>query len=380
MLKNLSKHSSLMIVSDTPMWKTVDGVWVFEPTLREVEWLAEMFEKITWMGYGHDSAPKSFARLSNKPNIDFIVLPNASGGGTLMQKLRIIPFIPMLMITILRQIRKNEYIHTRGPAVPALFAILISFVDRSRNYWHKYAGNWKQNPAPWAYALQRFLLRYNPHKVSVNGTWPDEPSNIVNIENPCITRQELIDAREVAKGKANEGLVNLCFVGALIPNKGIRPFIDSLALITQGKKIGHVYIAGDGPDRIALERKAATLTFNISFLGNLKRAEINNVYSQSHVIVIPSATEGFPKVIAEAAAYGCVPIVSDVSSIGQYIKHGFNGMLLKNIKEETIAHAIDDLLKDSHKRIEMVNKLVTLAELFTYERYCMCIQNDIFTK
>lgn len=377
MLKNLSKHSSLLIISDTPMWQTTDGVKVFEPTLREVEWLAEMFDRITWIGYGHENAPQNFARSTFQPNINFIVLPYAVGGSSWLQKLKIIPFIPMMMVTILRQIRENSNIHTRGPSVPALLSILASYLDRSRTYWHKYAGNWKQDPAPWAYALQRFLLRHNPHKVSVNGTWPGEPPTIINLENPCLTNQEFVAGRESAAQKSNTGFLNLCFVGALKPAKGIHYFIQSLSLLTHKHKIGQVYIAGDGPDRLTLQQEASSLPITVSFLGNIKRGEINNVYRNSHIIVLPSATEGFPKVIAEAAAFGCIPIVSDVSSISQYVKNGINGLLLENTKPKTIAKALDQLLYNDEIRKSMAIKLVDLAELFTYDRYCMRVRDEI---
>lgn len=377
MLKNLPKYTSLLIISDTPMWRTEDGVSVFEPTLREVEWLSEMFERITWMGYGHLGSPKSFARLTVKRNIDFIILPYAVGGNSLIQKIRIIPFIPMMLTSILKQINRNKYIHTRGPSVPALMAVLISYIIRSRIYWHKYAGNWIQKSAPWAYALQRFLLRHNSHKVSVNGKWPKESKRIINLENPCLTLEEYIMATKTISGKKQDNLISVCFVGALIPAKGIQSFLNSLSLLEFKGKIEEVYIVGDGPDRLALQQQAANIDIRVSFLGNIKREAINDVYFKSQIIVLPSATEGFPKVIAEAAAFGCIPVVSDVSSIGQYVKNGINGLLLDNTQPKTIAKALDLLLCNDKMRKDMAIKIVDLAELFTYDRYCKRVRDEI---
>jgi glycosyltransferase involved in cell wall biosynthesis len=376
MFNDLPKYSSLLIISDTPMWQTKDGVSVFEPTLREVEWLGEMFEHITWMGYGHGEVPKSFARQTSKLNINFIVLPYAVGGSSLLQKVRILPFIPKILLTILRQVRNTRYVHTRGPSVPALITILISYADRSRIYWHKYAGNWMQKGTPWAYALQRFLLRHNPHKVSVNGAWHRESTRLINLENPCLTSEEFKEATVRVPNKQT-GLINICFVGALTPAKGINLFLKSLSLIKTKNKVGEIFIAGDGPDRISLQKQTAALNFQVSFLGNLKRDAINEVYFNSHIIVLPTTTEGFPKVIAEAAAFGCVPVVSDVSAIGQYVKDEINGILLRDTEPKTIANAIDQLLENDEERIAKAMKLVNLAELFTYERYCKRVQNEI---
>ena len=48
----------------------------------------------------------------------------------------------------------------------------------------------------------------------------------------------------------------------------------------------------------------------ILMLGALNREEIFQIYKESHAIILLSKSEGFPKVIMEAGAFGCVPIVS----------------------------------------------------------------------
>ncbi len=118
-----------------------------------------------------------------------------------------------------------------------------------------------------------------------------------------------------------------------------------MQILKTAKKVGHVYIAGDGSERKALEEKAIKLPINVTFLGNLRRDAINKVYRDSQIIILPSDSEGFPKVIAEASAFGCVPIVTDVSAIGQYIKNGKNGLLLPDNKSTTIAKAFTTFFK-----------------------------------
>jgi len=367
----------LLIISDSPMWKLDNKVFVFEPTLREVEWLADNFESITWIGFNFGSLHKSFARETIKSNVNFIPLRHATGGSSFVEKLKILPHLPLLCAKLIKIILQHQYVHTRGPSVPALIAILFSYFDRNRNYWHKYAGNWMQKDAPCAYALQRYLLRKSKHIVSVNGHWPGDPTHVLNLENPCIAEVELETAFHTRKNISTDRIV-LCFIGALTPSKGIWEFLRAIFLLKYKDKIETVYIAGDGPDRNELEILAGTLKMSIQFLGNLKRNEINLVYQRSDIIVLPTANEGFPKVIAEAAAFGCVPIVSDVSSIGQYIKDGVNGILLTNIKPESIARAIDLLLKDSQKRQSMSKVLPSMATLFTYERYCKRVVSEIY--
>lgn len=376
---DIPSSSSLLIISDTAMWQVNGEISVFEPTLREVEWLGGMFKSITWIGYGCPGVPKTFARATNNSNIEFVLLPHARGGKTFFEKLKILPFIPRLIFIMLRHLRKHTFVHTRGPSVPALLAILFSNFDNTRKYWHKYAGNWIQDPAPKAYGLQRFLLKHNQHKVSVNGFWSDNPANFVNLENPCLTNTELEEANKIAQNKSLRSAFTICFVGGLVKAKGIFEFIDALALIEDKTKIEKVLIAGDGSEHELVKLKAKLIPIPIHFLGNIKRDALNTVYTDSDIIVLPSATEGFPKVIAEAAAFGCIPIVTNVSSIGQYIVDKRNGMLLKDGKPEAIAAALVFLFSRKEKLAEMKSNVVQMSQLFTYEHYCKAVNKRIFS-
>ncbi|MFM7595915.1 MAG: glycosyltransferase [Flavobacteriales bacterium] len=66
--------------------------------------------------------------------------------------------------------------------------------------------------------------------------------------------------------------------------------------------------------------------------------EIQSLYSRSHTLVLTSQSEGFPKVIAEAMAFGCVPIVTAVGAIPEVLSEDAGAMLTNplNCVEETI--------------------------------------------
>ena len=65
-------------------------------------------------------------------------------------------------------------------------------------------------------------------------------------------------------------------------------------------------------------------------LGLLNRKDIFKIYSQSHILILLSKTEGFPKVVAEAAVFGCVPVVSNFNGISEIIEHGNNGFIMNS--------------------------------------------------
>lgn len=69
-----------------------------------------------------------------------------------------------------------------------------------------------------------------------------------------------------------------------------------------------------------------TLPTNITIIPTVKQADLLAYYQSSHFYIQLSISEGFPNALAEAMACGCVPIVSNVSSMPNII--GDTGFVL----------------------------------------------------
>jgi glycosyltransferase involved in cell wall biosynthesis len=247
-------------------------------------------------------------------------------------------------------------------------------------YWHKYAGNWDSANIPITYLLQKKLLRKlvtDKRKVTVNTVDAKISADIIPFDNPCITEAEMQSAKNVSKLFA--GKMTLLFVGNLVNAKGILPLLDAMNIIDISK-VEQLIIAGDGPLREMVEGLAATLPVRVQLTGVLSREELNGCYRQSHFLLLPSKTEGFPKVIAEAAAYGCIPVSTAVGSIPRYIKHKQNGWLLEDDMPATIASALTELLASDSAYLQSLSENASaLTETFTYERYVSRLKNEIFS-
>jgi len=70
------------------------------------------------------------------------------------------------------------------------------------------------------------------------------------------------------------------------------------------------------------------------------KTTIERLYAISHVLVLTSESEGFPKVISEAMAFGCVPVVTAVGAIPDVLEREESALLTnpQNCVEETIEH------------------------------------------
>jgi len=86
--------------------------------------------------------------------------------------------------------------------------------------------------------------------------------------------------------------------------------------------------------------------------------EMNRLYSEAHIIILTSAYEGFPMVIKEGMAYGCVPLVTALEGNKMHLKNGYNSILIGEFENEeaVVKQAItqiNGLLADDGRLKEM---------------------------
>ena len=68
--------------------------------------------------------------------------------------------------------------------------------------------------------------------------------------------------------------------------------------------------------------------------GEVKGSEMPALYAQCQVLILTSAYEGFPMVIKEAMANGCVPVVTALEGNKTHLKNGQNALLIEAVTDE----------------------------------------------
>jgi glycosyltransferase involved in cell wall biosynthesis len=358
-----------------------DGMTVgYEPVVRELDSISNLFDEIIWLGYGQKNIKCAISKPTS-PSIKLIRLPS-SGGGGLLGVIKIIALYPIYLIYILKNMKGVTHIHSRAPSHPALIAMYISIFDKHRIYWHKYAGNWNELNPPKSYGFQRRLLKTITSKsvyATINGSWPEQKNNIITFENPCLTESEFRDAKAIGEKKEFAGCLILLFVGNLSAFKGVKHLVEAIELVDRPERFLELIIVGDGDLRSELEELSALKrNVPIRLLGSLKREELVTIYTKAHINILPSSSEGFPKVIAEGAAFGCIPLVTDLSSINQYIQDGENGFLLQDTNKETIIEKLNLIAMSSNLKNISLSTL-NISKPFTYEYFRNRI-NSLFLK
>lgn len=366
----------LLIVSDSAMYVQGKEVHAYEPVMRELVVLAPMFDEVIWLGSRVNKL--SPILTADKPqNLRLVAMPSVRH--TSFNLLKVLAVYPVFVFTILRYLLGATHVHTRGPSHPAFIVLLFSRLFGRKQYWHKYAGDWTSATAPFMYRLQRNLLRglnNDNARVTVNGRGAGYDKHILSFENPCLYEAERDNAIRANKDFSDK--LNILFVGEFTEAKGIDVLMQ---VIEDGlpERIGNIYLVGMGPMHEAIKSKCAHLE-RVYLAGAIHRAELDDYYRKAHLLILPSRSEGFPKVVAESAAYGCIPVVTGISVISTYVKDGVSGILMPDNAPATVHMALQRLC--AMEEADLGNMSAAARQMtapFTYEHYLHRIKNEIFT-
>jgi glycosyltransferase involved in cell wall biosynthesis len=192
----------------------------------------------------------------------------------------------------------------------------------------KYAGQWPEFPGEgWASRLQKRLLRSRwwSAPVTVYGQWPNQPAHIVPFFTSVMTSAQVDRARRAARlRRFDEPTLRILYVGALGAWKNVDAVIRAVAnLRAEGVPVT-CDLVGDGPARADLERLGAVLELGdtVQFIGGIDPEQVFDYYERSHVLVLASNSEGWPKAIAEAMSFGLICIGSNRGLVPQMLGDG----------------------------------------------------------
>jgi len=364
----------LLIISHTPHYLEDYQVVGLGSTIREIDQLASLFSEVVHLAPLHTiDAPADSLPYEN-PKVKAVLLKPA-GGEHWAEKLSYLWRLPGWLTLMKKELKKADAVHIRCPAVISLLALFACWMwARKKPCWVKYAGNWLgRSEEPLTYRWQRRILaQHRPNRVvTINGRWPNQPDHVISFYNPSFSSVELAQGRSIAEVKHLSEPVKLLFVGRTDEAKGVGVVLQILQGVLASGVNSELVLVGDSPQRDHFERVAQALGLeeSVQFLGWLDHTELAKEYAKVHFILLPSVSEGWPKVLSEAMAYGVVPLASDVSSIPQILAetqagHAFPADQPQRFVDKIVQYTLDT---DSWKTTSQYG--LQAANLFTYENY-----------
>ena len=175
-----------------------------------------------------------------------------------------------------------------------------------------------------------------------------------------------------SSGSAGRTLV---FAGRLGPQKALGVALQALVDVP-GVTLA---VAGDGPERSALERRAGELGLDgrVSFLGSVPRAQVLRLFRAADASVLPSAWENFPHTVVEALAVGCPVIATAVGGVPEVVRDGENGLLVPPGDPAALAAAIERFFSDGDLRARLAEAAPASVEGYSEENVFTTIEAEL---
>lgn len=148
---------------------------------------------------------------------------------------------------------------------------------------------------------------------------------------PAVTEAELVEGRPL----------RIVAIGTLGWRKGFDVLIAASAL---AERAWTVDVIGDGDLRSDLEEQAARAGGRVRFVGY--RANAANSISDYEVLCLPTRGEAFPYVTLEAMVRQRPVVASRVDGVGELVRDGVNGLLVRPEDPTALAAALDNLAMD----------------------------------
>lgn len=209
------------------------------------------------------------------------------------------------------------HFHAEGPCamlwLPKLFRkrciATIHGLDHQRAKWGKFASIYIMLGEKCAvkFADEIIVLSEGVQKYFMD-TYGRKTQFIPNgVNRPVLRKADII--------KEKFGLEKdsyLLFLGRLVPEKGIRYLIEAFKQVQTDKKL---VIAGGSSDTEEFAAELKELAKNdarILFTGFVQGDELDELYSNAYLYVLPSDLEGMPLSLLEAMSYGNCCLVSNI--------------------------------------------------------------------
>ncbi len=142
-------------------------------------------------------------------------------------------------------------------------------------------------------------------------------------------------------------------IGRHVPQKGFDILLRAFA---QADLPGHdLILAGDGPERAALQALAVTLGIQnkVVFTGRADRAAAVSLFKGCAFFVLPSRQEPFGIVNLEAMTAGKAIIASRVGGVPEVVLDGDTGLLVPPEDVDALARAVQQLACDAPLRQQL---------------------------
>jgi glycosyltransferase involved in cell wall biosynthesis len=179
------------------------------------------------------------------------------------------------------------------------------------------------------------------------------PRKVVVIPNAYIPRSDdgVVDLR--AELGIPAGVPVVASVAVFRPQKALDVLVDAFALLVEAIPDAHLLLVGGGKCKPAVEEQVERLGLTEQVHMPGRREDVASVWAAADLAAMSSDFEGTPLAAIEALEHGVPLVATDVGGLPDIIGDGKGGVLVPPRDPAALAHALEDLLRDSGKRARL---------------------------
>jgi glycosyltransferase involved in cell wall biosynthesis len=374
------KYKKLSIIAHLPHIKTNEGFVAYEPYVREINLWAELFHTVIIYTEVTKGKPKwSFKTIPSNCIVKKIYL---STGSTLKSKIYRLFQYPFVCFQILFILINSEVLHFRSPGATTIIANLLNkfFNKRTIVKWATYFGEMpiKSYNIKW----ERNLLLNPPCNTRVLIYGQGSHQNHIPFFPAMFAEKEIQDLMKTNIDKKWTMPYQFICAGRLFIYKSFDLILHGLVIFKHKYPDikWHLTIIGDGEERKKLETivNDGNIMNEVSFIGSKPFNETIKYYQRSHIVIMPGLYEGWPKVVNEAWATGCLPFVVNFGNAMYPIKISNGGGACFEPDPLSFADSLAELLRKPSSEIEqMIQKGQQTNFEMTLEKYKEGIEKEL---
>ncbi len=230
--------------------------------------------------------------------------------------------------------------------------------------------------------MTRWAIRVSRAHVLANGAELAtifQSKRTVQVVSTSITEADFLVRDDTCLGDS----IRILFVGFIRPEKGLEYLIRALPRVETAKP---VRLALVGPsDQFAGERKRLEgivlelgLTDHVSWEGYAAFGrDLFDQMDRSDVLVLPSVSEGTPRVLVEARARSLPVISTTVGGIPSSVTDGEDGLLVPPCNVGALARALSSVIDDGDLRRRLIDRGRERVSGLTVGRFAALVMQQL---
>lgn len=371
----------LVVVSHVVHYRFEGRLFAYGPYAREIALWAELFAEIAIASPCRSERPPADALPLEAENIS--ILPQVEAGGeTFRAKLQLLAWLPVMIVRLVRAIAGADAIHVRCPGNLGLFGTVLAPLF-GKPLIAKYAAQWSGSRGEGRLVrFQKWLLASSWWRgpVTVYGEWPDQPAHIVPFFTSLLSAEQMERARKSARRERSRTSWNVLYTGRLSQSKHVDAVLRALEAARRSGYPMTATIVGEGPERASLEALTEELRIQdaVEFTGGLAFEDVLERLERADILALVSETEGWPKAIAEAMAFGLIAIGSDRGFVPKMLAEG-RGFVVPPGNSEELARCLVEIAQNPEHCDRMRRNAAGWAQQFSLEGLREAIRKLLLT-